>query len=647
MGDIVYKKEYWAYMKIAKSYKILILLATFVLAISVAFGSMSFNSVSAATVDATATDYVISTVEGNAVNFSFDETDDTLVAKMKQGSAFEFKNKLVVDDFKIEFSAVDIASFTLDLTYDSFYFNGNKNAQGGFDKTIKQSIALTNANQSASISYADGYLIVKLDGNSTNVAKENDEYYKIRVVDKAIVTLGFTATTVSNADGADLKIISVDQNTKIEANGKYKQTFALEDGKLTKASPRIVLNNSFFTGNSTVGYSLVKSVNKEYSVTVTPYSVLGDKSSNTNIAVTSDVELVGSETSKKFKINNINKIGQTVALNIVDGEDVVLETYEINVVNGDKDSGAVDSVAPSYIDASANALAYEAYQYAINKAILVEDESHHVGLGYELELPTMQDLVYDDCTPYADLKVTLTHISTTTSTSSSLKFTISDVGNYLLYAVFSDGFDNKMDAKDIYDASDVENVKVTAQVFSFEMIEDAPLIVESFGGEGLGFKGVSYKAPSFKIDASGCTTNYKLYFNPSKTVALPDDSEELTAENGWVAIPKASSVTDKKYNKNGYTYEMIKAIKYDGELSFVPDKEGTYVIECSAVSKVNSRSSTGFSLVRVNSTSTIKLPSNWLQENVWSVVFLSIGTLCLAGIIVLLCIKPKEEIDED
>ena len=634
-------------MKIAKSYKILILLAMFVLAISAAFGSMSFNSVSAATVDATATDYVISTVEGNAVNFSFDETDDTLVAKMKQGSAFEFKNKLVVDDFKIEFSAVDIASFTLDLTYDSFYFNGNKNAQGGFDKTIKQSIALTNANQSVSISYADGYLIVKLDGNSTNVAKENDEYYKIRVVDKAIVTLGFTATTVSNADGVDLKIISVDQNTKIEANGKYKQTFALEDGKLTKASPRIVLNNSFFTGNSTVGYSLVKSVNKEYSVTVTPYSVLGDKSSNTNIAVTSDVELVGSETSKKFKINNINKIGQTVALNIVDGEDVVLETYEINVVNGDKDSGAVDSVAPSYIDASANALAYEAYQYAINKAILVEDESHHVGLGYELELPTMQDLVYDDCTPYADLKVTLTHISTTTSTSSSLKFTISDVGNYLLYAVFSDEFDNKMDAKDIYDASDVENVKVTAQVFSFEMIEDAPLIVESFGGEGLGFKGVSYKAPSFKIDASGCTTNYKLYFNPSKTVALPEDNEELTAENGWVAIPKASSVTDKKYNKNGYTYEMIKAIKYDGELSFVPDKEGTYVIECSAVSKVNSRSSTGFSLVRVNSTSTIKLPSNWLQENVWSVVFLSIGTLCLAGIIVLLCIKPKEEIDED
>ena len=200
-------------MKIAKSYKILILLATFVLAISAAFGSMSFNSVSAATVDATATDYVISTVEGNAVNFSFDETDDTLVAKMKQGSAFEFKNKLVVDDFKIEFSAVDIASFTLDLTYDSFYFNGNKNAQGGFDKTIKQSIALTNANQSVSISHENGYLIVNVDGDTANVAKENDEYYKIRVVDKAIVTLGFTATTVSNADGADLKIISVDGAT--------------------------------------------------------------------------------------------------------------------------------------------------------------------------------------------------------------------------------------------------------------------------------------------------------------------------------------------------------------------------------------------------------------------------------------------------
>lgn len=633
-------------MKIAKSYKILILLATFVLAISAAFGSMSFSVVKADVQNPDASNYLVSTVEDVSATFSFDEENGGLVAKMKQGSAFEFKNKLVVDDFAISFSIDSaISALTLDLSYDSFYLNGNKNAQGGFDKTIKQSINLTSANQLVAISYDNGYLIVKVDGGA-NVAKANDAYYKINVVDKPIVKLGFTATTVTDENGANVKINFVDQKTT--ANG-YKQSFELQDGKLTKALPRIVLNNSFFTGNATVGYSLVKTANKSHSVTVTPYSVIGDKASDMYIAESDDVKLVGSESSKMFKIVSTSKIGQKVELNIVDKADtsVVLEKFEINVVNGDKDSGEVDSVAPQYIDAVDNALAYQAYQAAVEKAIMVEDGSHHVGLGYDLELPTMQDLVYDNCTAYEDLKVTLTHISTTTSTASKLEFTISNVGNYLFYAVFSDAFDNKMDAKEIYDKEEVEKTGIlTAQVFGFVMVEDAPLIVESFGGEGLGYKGVSYKAPAFKIDASGCTTTYKLYFNPSKTVAVPADSEELTAENGWVVIPKASSVTDKNYNKDGYNYDSIKSIAYEG-LSFIPNKVGTYVIECSAVSKVTSKSSTGFSLVRVNESTTIKLPSNWLKNNVWSVVFLSIGTLCLAGIIVLLCIKPKEEIDQD
>ena len=34
---------------------------------------------------------------------------------------------------------------------------------------------------------------------------------------------------------------------------------------------------------------------------------------------------------------------------------------------------------------------------------------------------------------------------------------------------------------------------------------------------------------------------------------------------------------------------------------------------------------------------------NWFLNNVWSLVFLSIGTLALIGIIVILCIKPKDE----
>ena len=115
------------------------------------------------------------------------------------------------------------------------------------------------------------------------------------------------------------------------------------------------------------------------------------------------------------------------------------------------------------------------------------------------------------------------------------------------------------------------------------------------------------------------------------------------AEDGWVVIPKASSVTDKAYNKDGYNYNTIKSIGYDGSLTFTPNKTGTYVIECTATSETTSRSDSGLSIVRIGEVQKIvKVPSTWLQNNVWSVVFLSIGTLCLLGIVVLLFIKPKE-----
>ena len=72
------------------------------------------------------------------------------------------------------------------------------------------------------------------------------------------------------------------------------------------------------------------------------------------------------------------------------------------------------------------------------------------------------------------------------------------------------------------------------------------------------------------------------------------------------------------------------------------------MIKCTATSEVSSRNDEDFTIIRVNSEpNVVEIPSTWLRDNVWSVVFLSVGTLCLIGIIVLLFIKPKEEIDND
>ena len=85
-------------------------------------------------------------------------------------------------------------------------------------------------------------------------------------------------------------------------------------------------------------------------------------------------------------------------------------------------------------------------------------------------------------------------------------------------------------------------------------------------------------------------------------------------------------------------------INYNGRLNFTPHALGYYKIEVTAVKALDGLTSTSSTLIEVKERNkTVTPPSDWLENNVWTVVFLSIGTLCLIGIIVLLCVKPKEE----
>ena len=176
--------------------------------------------------------------------------------------------------------------------------------------------------------------------------------------------------------------------------------------------------------------------------------------------------------------------------------------------------------------------------------------------------------------------------------------------------------------------------------------------IKTTSAEGVAYRGVSYTASSFKIDADGFTTTYTLYYNAKAdaTVSSVDTfmDENARKDAGWVIVPKASSVTDEDYDKDGFTYDNVKAINYNGKLTFTPNKFGSYALVCNASSEYTTRTDAAFSIVHVTEDpAKVKVPSTWLKDNVWSVVFLSVGTLCLAGIIVLLCIKPKDEKVED
>ena len=299
----------------------------------------------------------------------------------------------------------------------------------------------------------------------------------------------------------------------------------------------------------------------------------------------------------------------------------VLETIKVTVVKY-----GTDKDVPVY---TYDEDAVEAFEFAKDKT------AADLYPGATFNIPSLEDLVSDNTIPYSKLEKTVYYRTpTTSSTSSSMSFKIDRAGAYTFFVAFSDG-SNKME-EELF--MEVDGDKVTygeyaAFIFSFDVAESIPSIVAP--EDGVAYRGVTYTSASFKIDAEGFKTEYKLYFNANKDAKAEDAN--------WEEIPKSSTVKEGDEN-----YDAYKSINYDGKLTFKPIKIGAYKIVCSASSEYTTNKEEASTIIRVeNEPKTVKIPSTWLQDNVWSVVFLSIGTLCLIGIIVLLCIKPKEETDAE
>jgi hypothetical protein len=55
--------------------------------------------------------------------------------------------------------------------------------------------------------------------------------------------------------------------------------------------------------------------------------------------------------------------------------------------------------------------------------------------------------------------------------------------------------------------------KYSKYIFRFAIEDNAPISIEKSSAEGVGFKGIKYKASKFKVQAEGCKTTYTLYYN--------------------------------------------------------------------------------------------------------------------------------------
>ncbi len=626
-------------MKMAKFYKITLLFSALIMSVIIAFSMMTFGVVKAETKSNPLRYF--SGVGSESIEFK----DGAMVATVKDGEVLAINNRLVIDDFSASITLPESDKFeTVKVKFfsSSFLANGNvKNDQlitsvenvltirsNGTAYLNGDTSNTVNVNDKITVKADKGYLTFN---NALTTAKE----YRVDAVGAPVADISFVFDLKDGVDSATFAIKSIDQKAS-DGKGWHEQLFTVdENGKLNDtAYPRVTLQDSLYNKTVDGESELVFFMNVHKDLSFNVHSVLGDKASDFYIEKVSPARL-DTEKSKWIKFESLGEKLFNVTYDLAkDGEYV--EQFKVKVIDGESDA---DVNAPRYIY---NEEALKSFKLALKKEY-TDDLGNSVYLGKEVEIPSLSDLVFDEEIPYADLKPTLYYKTPSGSGSSSnMHIDVKEAGDYLFFVAFSDGV-NKMPEEDFIKVTEdnVEFGQYVDFIFSFHISDDAPISIERGSSTGIGFIGVTYTASPFKIDADGCTTSYTLYYNANKNANAED--------NGWKVIPKASAAKDETYTDEfGNTYDYVKSVNYDGKLTFTPTEAGLYKIVCDVTSEYTTRSDSEYKTVNVEFEPTyVKVPSTWLRDNVWSVVFLSVGTLCLIGIIVLLCIKPKEETESD
>lgn len=651
-------------MKRTLSYKVITLFALFCLSVIAACFTLNFSVAKADGVSG-AGEFEVT---GSTATVYY---DGDAYADVNGGAIISVKNKLIADDLTIKFAFPENAkSVTLRLSSDSYIATGNRNSDGGFDKTIDNELVLKldgtvltatfNGGEEKEISdiFIGGTFVTATFNNSSDknrisatlegieIPAATDEvsvaYYKLAYVDKLVVGLQFEVETESDyEETVNFRIKSIGQKT---GNDDFTQTFELNEYQTAvakRANAVVGLSSSLFSANEDKDTVLN---GKRYTVTITPYAVFSNLSTSSfsieQVSATdASLAYFSSARALKFVLENEATEG-TVTFNVVSGSDsnlIIHDTYTVKVKN--------DTAAPYYKDSLLNQTAIESF-----KAQLIEntyDEytvdsetvKAHIRVGSKVEIPSLKNLVCDDVDSYENLSYVVYYRTPSDSgntTGSSIN--VNSFGKYTFFVAFRDQSGNTMKEDDFMkviseDASEIKYGIYSGYIFEFVIDDDAPMSVTA-SSQGTGYVDVAYTATAFDIEASDYTAAYKLYFRAKDT----DD---------WSNIPTASSITDETYNKNGFTYTDIQNIAYDGSLSFTPDRVGQYMIECTITSNNEiGKSVSADAYITVEASSVVKPNDPWLANNVWSVVFLSVGTVCLIAIIVLLLIKPKEDTAE-
>lgn len=646
-------------MKKAFLYKLTLLLTVFALA----FTAFAFTGIK--TAHAAVSEIKIDSVTDyfNADGATLNADGTNLIATVSNNGTVGFENELTVNNLAIELSVSDsvkmftvsltsnayavggvveeensakpnttvVNEFTVDVAGDKIYLNGDTNSA---EISVTQNLTVKFSTVSGVLSAT----LLNENGDEVTVSNDaNDLYHKIAGNDKNAASVSFAFELVNEDGSAEVAFKSVNQGE----GDDYKQTFAAnyEDKIAVIAKPRVSITSVSAKVEDGV---IVPVYGYKYSFSFAVYSVFGNLSASDLYLSASDenVKLENKATPKAAAFYN----EETTTLVVRSGFVSDIETYQVATA-ANRDS---DNDAPTYISYAENQEIYENYDKLVKLAALndYDNGTFSIRLGDEYTVPSLENLVTDNLDAYASLTYTVYYRtpSQSSGSTSSMKFTVSEAGDYTFYVVFKDKNGNAMDKDDFFTVSEEDSNVINKgslyhAVFTFNVQDDAPISVTAPTSQGDGYLNTRYTATGFKIQSSGNNVSYTLYYNGLVKANAEDE--------GWVKIPELSDVKED-YSENGFTYSDIEAINYDGKYTFTPIKIGAYKIVCFVTSDNSVRYDSASTIIEVKTARTeVKVDTHWLQNNIWSVVFLSIGTLALIGIIVLLCIKPKETVETD
>lgn len=312
--------------------------------------------------------------------------------------------------------------------------------------------------------------------------------------------------------------------------------------------------------------------------------------------------------------------------------------------------GYADLTKSETPDDEASLTAYDKYLKAVQAATTVKDDddsSRPIRVDDDYEVPSVASLIKDDYFDVDKLTGTLyyagpsatSYSSKSISDLDSVKFEVSKVGTYSFYILLKNTMvsmtttDLVQGADGWYekDADGNPTGKLIIPVFTFEVgASSSPKI--TVGTSEKAYYGLTYKVDCFNIVASDYNTEYTLYYSESKI-----DTSTLTK---YDADTLEGLGMKQVTTENGFSEKNL----FDSSAkSFTPETKGYYYVVLHVVDFANEHS-TAISRV-IDATSEVrqvKYETQFFKYNWVSIVLLSVAVLCFVAIIVLLCVKPKD-----